>query len=193
MTEIIEISDLARLDEVCSVIRAAHQDTYQATGLVINTTDITPVRLSEELNRYNGKCLACIIDGGIIAGTISIFNDQRKYWYSKGKTQTIKYVAVRPDCQGRHIAADLIKYIKDNMIDAETTLMLSTDERNTHAIKLYEKSGFKLVEIVRGRKAESNAVRFAWWLNGCPFSDGLLRRRVLCGYLKCLIKKWARF
>lgn len=185
--------DQSSFSNVCEVIKSAHLAEYNSTGLVINTSGITAEQLQKEIESYSGKCLGYVADG-IIVGTLSVFCDKKHYWFSKGQTvKTIKYVAVLPDYQGRHIASELLEYVKDHYTDNNNPVTVSTDQRNKHAVKLYEKNGFRIVNITRGRKAVSNAVRLAWWPLGCPFSHFVCHSHLVLDRLKCTVKRSIRY
>lgn len=195
MIEIKEIRDSSYLHDVCSVIKRAHEAEYYSTGLTINTSDITEDYLYQQIMIFDGVCLIGVIDG-VIVGTCSIFREPKYYWFSSGVEGggcTIKYVAVDPKYQGKHIASEILEYSKRIVRKENSLLMVSTDQRNKHAVNLYKKNGFILVDVTRGKKAESNAVRFAWWPNGCPFSKAKCFTRVIRGKMKCLLKKLIRF
>lgn len=194
MAEIREIRDSSFLEDVCSIIKSAHEAEYKSTGLIINTSNITAEQLLEEITNLSGGCFVATVDGKA-AGTLSIFHDKKKYWFSQGSDcLTIKYVAVDPLYQGKHIASDLIEYSKSIASrEGQSFLMVSTDQRNKHAISLYQKNGFRIVDVTRGKKAKSNAVRMAWWPVCFPFSDASCQIRVTKGKIKCFLKQLIRF
>lgn len=192
MEEITELHNCLFTD-VCAVIKSAHLAEYNATGLVINTSDITAEQLQREMEQYNGKCLGYVVDESIV-GTLSVFCEKKRYWFSAGRdVKTIKYVAVRPDYQGRHVASKLLQYAKDVYANNTVPIIVSTDQKNKHAIKLYEKNGFQIMKVTRGRKADSNALKLVWWPLGCPFSHSLCSFHLLMDKIKCAIKIIIRY
>lgn len=186
--KIIEIKtpDLL-LDQVCSVIHEAHEEEYKSSGLIINTSSITEEILGKQLETLHGCCLAALEKDQVI-GTLTLLDAPSERWYKGNRPcKMIKYVAVRPSLQGTGVATFLLDYAKE-MISAEgenSMLTVSTDERNRHAIHVYEKNGFMRINFSRGYDAKSNAVELAYWSRGCPYSQAsinrwLLRRRAVC-------------
>ena len=152
------------LQSVCDCIREAHNETFKKFGLRINTYGLAPNVLSEQL-RAGGTCFIAEYKSSVI-GTLSVFKDNRKNWYSNSGV-IIKYVAVLPDWQGRHVATLLLEKAKS--VYSDRVISISTDKRNRRAIDLYRKSGFVLMDISRAKYAQSNAVKLAYWEHGCPF------------------------
>ena len=188
MSEIKELCSHS-FHDVCEVIRSAHLAEYQTNGLIINTSNITAEQLQQEMEAFHGKCLGYFMDG-ILVGTLSVLCYERQYWFSRDQgIRTIKYVAVRPEYQGRGLASQLLKFVKDHDTVENTPLLVSTDQRNRHAIKLYEKNGFQIVNVMRSRKAKSNSVRMAWWPAECPVSKVSVKFHIMKDQLKCAIKK----
>lgn len=114
------------------------------------------------------------------------FSDYRKKWYSKDDTdKIIKYVGVAPEYQGLGIASQLVDFAKTNT--KYQVLSVSTGEMNQHAIHLYKKNGFILVDITRG--PIHNAYKLAFWKEGCPIRADIISRHLTVSKIKCFIKK----
>ena len=171
------------LQSVCDCIRIAQTETFKRSGLRINTYGLAPNVLYEQL-RAGGTCFIAEYNSSVI-GTLSVFKDNRKNWYSNGGV-IIKYVAVLPDWQGRHVATLLLEKAKS--IYSDRVISISTDKRNRRAIDLYRKRGFVLMDISRAKYAQSNAVKLAYWGgHGFPFK---CRRAVHLAWscFKCIVK-----
>ena len=97
------------LQSVCDCIRESHNETFKKFGLRINTYGLAPDVLSEQL-RAGGACFIAECKSSVI-GTLSVFKDNRKNWYSDNGA-IIKYVAVLPDWQGQHVATLLLNRLK---------------------------------------------------------------------------------
>lgn len=83
MEEITELHNCLFTD-VCAVIKSAHLAEYNATGLVINTSDITAEQLQREMEQYNGKCLGYVVDESIV-GTLSVFCEKKNIGFQLGR------------------------------------------------------------------------------------------------------------
>lgn len=167
--------------EICDCIRIAQTETFKKSGLRINTYGLTPDVLSEQL-RAGGVCFIACCKSAVI-GTLSVFKD-KKNWYSNNGI-IIKYVAVLPNWQGKHIATLLLENVKNT--NRDKVISVSTDEKNKTAIHLYRKNGFLLVDISRAKNAKSNAVRLAYWEHGCPLNCRRTIRLAWCR-IKCFLK-----
>ena len=155
------------------------------TGVLYNTSSLTPSQFTREMKQYDGVCFCAYVDG-VMAGTLSVFSDRRKKWYSKDDTdKIIKYVGVAPEYQGKGIASRLVEYAKSSTI--YQVLSVSTGEVNQHAIHLYKKNGFILVDITRG--PIHNAYKLAFWKDGCPIRNEIIRRHLIVSKIKCFVKK----
>lgn len=178
------------LDQVCRVLHEAHEEEYKSSGLIINTSSITKEILGEQLEAFHGCCLAAL-EGDQVIGTLTLLDDTSGRWYKGNRPcKRIKYVAVRPSLQGTGIATHLLTYAKE-MISAEgenSMLTVSTDERNRHAIHVYEKNGFRRIDLSRGYDAPSNAVMLAYWSQGCPYSQAVINRWLLQRKAVCTMK-----
>ncbi|MCR4951820.1 MAG: GNAT family N-acetyltransferase [Solobacterium sp.] len=177
------------LESVCSTLKAAQDHAFQETGLAINTYGLTAADLSDQLKRKNGICIAAF-DQDTAAGSLCVFDDHSDRWFAKSGRE-IKYVSVLPSCQGKGIASKLLDLAKETVSDE--VLTVSTDERNKGAVNLYQKNGFALIDISRGRRASSNAVRFAYWKTGCPLDRKTIASHLRARKLKCLIKSLIPF
>lgn len=178
-------ADTSLLQEVCDVIQESHDEMLKRFGLRINTYGLSAEILFKQLKEDEGLCLVAF-NQELVVGTLSVFTDRRKNWYGSGGGRIIKYVAVLPQYQGKHIATLLLDYAKN--LNRDKILSISTDERNKPAICLYKKCGFQIVEISRTRNAESNAVRLAYWREGCPINYFYLYLHLIYCRLKCMIK-----
>lgn len=175
------------LECVCNVIHAAHEAEYRRSGLKINTSSITSEVLERQLDEHHGICVAAVEDHNIV-GTLSMMDECSDHWYLKGlEAGIIKYVAVVPETQQKGVASALLGHAKGQFSSGHPrgVLTVSTDERNKSALHLYRKNGFIPIDVTRGRKAQSCAVRLAYWPQGNPHSHvrirlWLMRRRALC-------------
>lgn len=189
---ICQNTDAAGLEEVCEVIRAAQDAEYEVSGISYNTHGIDGTKLSQILAQSGGVCYTALAEGRIV-GTLSVVPMKLDTWYLKGTAYMIKYVAVLASHQGRHIASMLVGQVIRDFGDREGTIAVSTDIRNRHAVHLYERNGFLAVDITRGRKAKGNAIKLAYWKDGCPYSTGRIRRQLRLAGLKCKVKEWIRY
>ena len=185
MIEIRAIANDADYEDVCSLIRRSQKAESEATGVLFNTKGLTPAQLKDEIKGYDGVCF-CAFDNSVMAGTLSLFADYKKKWYSREESgKIIKYVAVAPEYQGKGIASKLIDKAKKEA--GELVLSVSTGEKNTHAIHLYERNGFILVDVTRG--LINNAYKMAYWKSGCPIKANKLNRHIMAARMKCAVKK----
>ena len=185
MLEIRSISTDADYLEVCQLLVRAQQAEYKKTGVLYNTSNITASQLTKEMDMYAGVCFCAYVDG-VMAGTLSVFSDNKKKWYSKDDSdKIIKYVGVDPEYQGKGVASQLVEYAKSN--SEYKVLSVSTGEMNRHAIHLYKKNDFILVDITKG--PIHNAYKLAFWKEGCPISANIIRRHLIVSKIKCFIKK----
>lgn len=183
--EIRSICADADYSDVCQLLVRTQRAESVKTGVLYNTSSITAAQLAEEVKKYAGVCFCAYVDG-VMAGTLSVFSDNRKKWYSKNDSdKIIKYVGVAPEYQGLGIASQLVDYAKLNT--NYQVLSVSTGEMNQHAIHLYKKNGFILVDITKG--PIHNAYKLAFWKEGCPISADIIRRHLIVSKIKCFIKK----
>lgn len=185
MLEIRSIYSDADYSDVCQILLRAQKAESQKTGVLYNTSSITPSQFTRDIEQYEGVCFCAYVDG-VLAGTLSVFSDNRKKWYSKdGSDKIIKYVGVAPEYQGMGIASQLVEYAKSNT--NYQVLSVSTGEMNQHAIHLYKKNGFILVDITRG--PIHNAYKLAFWKEGCPIRHDIIKMHLIVSKIKCFIKR----
>lgn len=185
MIRIKAIVNEADYGDVCNLLRKSQKAETEATGVLFNTKGLSPEQLKDEISRYDGVCY-CAYEGTEMAGTLTVFTNHKKNWYSTVEPgRIIKYVAVAPGCQGKGIATKLLECAKHE--SDGRVLSVSTGEKNTHAVQLYSKNGFILVDVRRG--PINNAYKFAYWENGCPINPSRLRMHIFAAKAKCALKK----
>ena len=173
-----------QVKEAICIIDEAQDAEYVISGIKYNTHHLTITDIMLRI-RDGGFILLGYADGEIIA-TTTVSYEQITKWYWNGMAYTIHYVAVKPGYQGKGIASWMLKTVinKADRIPA----FLSTDERNTHAVHLYEKNGFVRMDVSRGTKAKSNAVIMGFWASGYPFSNDRIKMHLYKSKIKCIIK-----
>ena len=182
---IIESGNNADYEKVCEIINKSQEAETEKRNVLYNTHGMTPSQLSEELSAKEGRCI-CVYEGPDMAGTASVFRDKKEKWYSDGKADIVlKYVAVSPEHQGKHIATQILDYVKN--LDCKV-ISVSTGEKNRRAIHLYEKNGFILVGVSRGRI--NNSYKYAYWKDGCPIAPGKIKAHIAEAKVKCFIKRY---
>lgn len=187
----IQPSDHSSLEIACELVDQAQDYESIVLGISFNTHGLTPEDLSSILTDGNGVTFLAF-DGVDPVGTLTLIDDARQNWYHRGESspKVIKFVAVSPGHQGKGIATQLVQRA---IRETEELVSVSTDERNTHAIHLYKKCGFSLVEVNRAKSEEGNAVRFAFWLNGCPLPRWAIAEKLVLCRLRVLIKKMIHY
>ena len=184
MIEIKTIENEADLNNACNLLRRSQIAETEATGVLYNTKWLNGAQLKNEISKNDGVCF-CVFDNGEMAGTMSVFADKKKWYSHDDPGKIIKYVAVAPEHQGKGVASMLMEQAKKAAGDQ--VLSVSTGEKNKHAIQLYKRNGFILVDVTRG--PINNAYRLAYWRNGCPINPNRLKMHVLIARIKCAIKK----
>lgn len=141
MSESISIELLKNRDEydsVVTVIRSAHTALHEK-GIDLNTASITTEEILNKLGS-KGVTLVARLNKDII-GTLSISIECIRKWRYKGDCAIIRFVAVHPDHQGKHIASMLMETAV-KQIAAYPVSMVTTAESNHNAIRLYKKYGY---------------------------------------------------
>ena len=152
---------------------------------MFNTKNLSSEILKSEIDNKGAKCIG-IYDDGKIIGTLSVFKDNKKHWYTDSKNcLEIKYVAVAPESQGRHVGSALMDFVKAK--EEYEILNVSTGEKNINAIRYYERNGFVLVDVSRG--PIHNAYKLAYWRDGCPIKQRTIKKHVLVSKIKCYVKR----
>lgn len=141
MSEQIYIELLKNRDEydsVVTVIRSAHAALHEK-GIDLNTSMITTEEILDKLGS-RGVTLVARVNNDIV-GTLSISIEYIRKWRYKGDCAIIRFVAVHPDHQGKHIASMLMETAV-KQIAAYPVSMVTTAESNHNAIRLYKKYGY---------------------------------------------------
>lgn len=171
---------------VCDLLHRAQKAESEATGVLFNTNKLSAEDLRGEIENNKGaKCLGAYDDGKLI-GTLCVFIDKKNRWYTQAKRcLEIKYVAVAPESQGKHVGSSLLDYVKS--MEKYDILNVSTGEKNINAIRYYKKNGFILVDVSRG--PIHNAYKLAYWKEECPINQNVIRRHVRSSKMKCFVKQ----
>ena len=125
-------------DSVVTVIRSAHAELHEK-GVDLNTASITK---EEILNKLGSKGVTLVARlNKEIVGTLSISIECIRKWHYKGDCAIIRFVAVHPNHQGKHIASMLMEAAVKQMVTYPVS-MVTTAENNHNAIQLYKKYGY---------------------------------------------------
>ena len=188
MADIKIINNIDGFAEVCEVLHRSQKAESEATGVLFNTIRLSAEELEREIEDHKGRCVG-VFENGRIIGTLCAFEDNKNRWYTHNKKSLeIKYVAVSPESQGKHVGSAMLDYVKS--FDNYEILNVSTGEKNKNAIHFYNKNGFILVDISRG--PIHNACKLAYWKEGCLIKQRTINSHVLKSRFKCFIKKLLR-
>ena len=108
MAELIVVERLKNRDEydsVVAVIHSAHAVLHES-GIDLSTASITVEEILKKLGE-TGFTLVARLDKQIV-GTLSIVIEKISKWRYRGNAAVIRFVAVHPDHQGKHIASMLM-------------------------------------------------------------------------------------
>lgn len=132
-------------DEVRNVMLSAHEFA-QKKKIFFGTSKLSAGEM-EDIIGSDGVCFIATLTDKVV-GTLSISLDNMDTWYFHGCVGRIRYVAVLPEYQGRHIASKLIEramvWMREQRIDVS---VVSTPSLNFNAIQMYVKSGFRKAEF----------------------------------------------
>jgi len=128
------------LDRVQQILRetwhATYDDLYGKTKVEEITDHWHSIKRLQEM-RHSPQSEFLVADNGTVIGGMA-------YATQKDKTINLHQLYVHPDFHGGKTGLHLLIEIENSFIDAEF-IKLEVEEKNTKAIKFYEKFGFKKV------------------------------------------------
>lgn len=160
MSESITIEQLKDKDEydsVVTVIRTAHAVLHEK-GVDLNTASITTEEILSKLGS-KGVTLVARLNKDIV-GTLSISIECIRKWHYNGDCAIIRFVAVHPNHQGKHIASMLME-VAVNQASEYPVSLVTTAENNYNAIRLYRKYGY--IPTERFMYNNHYCIRFSKW------------------------------
>ena len=136
--EIRTVNDPAGYEDACALLHKAQNAETEATGVLFNTNKLRPEELKSQIeSNNNNKCLGAYENARII-GTLCVLKGKKDRWFTGGRSCfEIKYVAVDPESQGKHIGSTMMDHVKS--MEGYDILYVSTGENNKKAIRYYFK------------------------------------------------------
>ena len=172
---IIEKPEDISFDRIHEILWAANEKNRQ-DGFVLSTSNLTGEQIRDRLGG-NGKCFVAM-DGDRPVGTMSVRYVKRSGWYAKGIVPDCMMAGVLPEYQGRHVYGMLSDHIFDYIKAQGYALAeLDTAETNTHAIKIYQHQGFRLVGYKANPGGDHYSVILVKWFGKAPYSDAYCSMR----------------
>ena len=187
--EVIEKPDWVSYELIHTVLWKSHESNRK-NGIDFRSAHLSARELEKSVEK-NGKCYVAL-DGTTVVGTISVGKIHCDYWCLHGNIARLKYLAVLPEYRGKHVASLLIQKVEDFAIKENLPAIdLHTAERQTDAIRIYEKKGFKLIGFTAFPSAlDHYSVEMIKWIDEDPYSD-IIRRIRFCvrkAYIKIRYK-----
>ena len=117
--------------------------------------------------------------GDKLVGTTSVTFFQGRSWWNKGqKVAHGCFTGILKEYQGIGITEEFNKKYREYIIQKGVYITEGdTAESNRIMRRIVEKNGHKTVSFFAS-SANHYSVRFVKWLNGCPFSDEYIAKRL---------------
>ena len=128
----IRLATSADLPELARLLHSAfseYRSSYTDDGFAATTPTIEQLAA-----RMNEGPIWVAEEDGLLLGTVSVI--------SRGEELYIRGMAVLPEARGRHLGESLLSVV-EGFAGSHKRLTLSTTPFLIHAIRLYERSGFK--------------------------------------------------
>ncbi len=140
-----KLDDRMRIAEVNSLLEETFKNAMDNLNYEFNhSTDFTK-KLNEVLD-LSGEIYVAR-RGKKIIGTLSVKLEEVNAWYYSGSAVGVCHVAVSPKYQAMGLGKGLLDMAKAYAREQGLPLRLTTPEKNTNAIKFYEKNGFCKVKM----------------------------------------------
>lgn len=169
-------------EAVSRVLKEAHRENVRR-GIRMTYPQLPPEQLYEK-TEGRGGVLFVALDGERLVGTAAVVSIDKAIWCGDGGYAYCFLDAVLPAYAGkgvfRRLADAQQQWAREAGLDR---LLLDTNERNRHMLRLCRKSGWRSVDY-RIHNGYSS-VMLVKWLGGCPYS------RLHCQY-KFQWMKWGR-
>lgn len=193
---IIEKPDFISWEQIQALLTRSH-----STNASKNLHYATATQSTETLMKkvQGGVCFVALLEGtDQLIGTASITTIQQKYWYNHGPAGLVKLMGVDPDFRGLHLSDALLQRCMEYAKAKQLPVMVTDSaEQNTAIRHLFTKHGFLTVDycLYAANNFYSNV--YAYWFDGCPYSDAVRLLRYHAKRLRIRIQykpgKVARF
>ena len=145
---ISEKTDEIQWNVIKKVIDKSHEDLRIKKNIIFKATPTDVDAIKEKIGE-KGRCFVAS-DDKKVCGTVSVGIEKLNYLKHSYKIARIRYVAVLPEYQGRHIATMLLrKSIEWCGIHGYDMICVSTRADNDAAIYLYRKMGFRMAHYYK--------------------------------------------
>ena len=168
---VMEKPDWISYDEIAHFLHDAHRENVKR-GLNYRASHISGEEI-QALLHDNGKFYVATTEENELVGVSAIeIKERSNRWYTKGQPYgEIKLEGVKPEYRGMRINSMLRDAIAEYAFQKVDLLVLDTAEKNTHAIYVNEKRGWKIVDYKSWNTNSFYSVVMAQWKNGCPYSE----------------------
>lgn len=172
--QIIEKPDWVSWDDIHEVLDKAHVEN-RAQGINMNHPALSGDEICKEIGDTGVMMVA--LDDQKVVGTAAIIPKNIHKWYAHGRVAYMCLAGVLPSYQGLGVYRKLMEK-REQIAKTQDyhVLTFDTHMKNTNVQMFAKNNGYKYVRFFR-TKYNHNFVVMAKWIDGCPFTDGFIRRR----------------
>lgn len=172
--QIIEKPDWVSWDDIHDVLDKAHVEN-RAQGINMSHPSLPGDEICKEIGDTGVMMVA--LDGQKVVGTAAIIPKNIHKWYAHGRVAYMCLAGVLPSYQGLGVYRKLMEE-RERIAKTQDyhVLTFDTHVKNTNVQTFAKNNGYKYVRFFKAPQGH-NSIVMAKWLDGCPFTDGFIRRR----------------
>lgn len=157
-----EVHNLQMYDRIHELLCLAHKDN---SSVAFSTTNVSKEELENKIYKNQGTIFIATYNDELV-GMMAISIDKRKKWYCRGKTASLRFIAVHPDYKGNGIASELVDLCKEwGVKNNLQTLIWTTAYNNEAAIATAEKNAFRKADYIKFNSVQHPSIRLVLWLD----------------------------